>query len=580
MTGPTGLVNFFVLEASDYVEQLDSLLDGAGPAGPDADALTRAARALRGSATMARRGGISALAAAVERLGRALRERVLPWTPAMHGSLAAAVADLRQLVRSALNWTEGDEERAQARTAELLAFAPPSMRAAARTPAVPAGSGTMFVVSGASDVAAALSTATSRAGSPELLRDALGRVRAFRGIAALRDHPSMARALDAVEKVARAASAAGRQPTTAEVGVLAAGAQLLRRLAEDVRSGRTTDPRSSEAAAFEEALARLEGDRAVEDRIVPVASLFHDDPGPHVVRRADAPGTTSAERFTLESAAAAEHVRRLVADARGAGNAPHPEPRADDRELGAATATLVELARSFDHAPLAGTLERALAGPERGGAAAAIALATADAVATLFTVRGRSVEQITRRVSELGAARALGTIVAVGYADLGAAEGAAGVPVPAPTPVPTPVPPVPEPQPRPEPEPEPVPEPVPVPTPIPVPVPAAAATASPGERPTGRQLHALLASGIEGIERMQTPAGRVSPAGMGAVQSPARAEAGDADDLVPVDTLLYRGRAALGRALELRDEIRQQGGPPDTGKLDEIFDLLELAASA
>src|SRR5690606_8319475 len=120
--------------------------------------------------------------------------------------------------------TEADEVRAQARTAELLAFAPPSMRAAARTPAVPAGSGTMFVISGATDVASALTAASSRPGKPELLADALRRVRAFRGVAALRDHAAIAAALDPIEKVARAASAHEGAPTSSELAVLSTGA--------------------------------------------------------------------------------------------------------------------------------------------------------------------------------------------------------------------------------------------------------------------------------------------------------------------------------------------------------------------
>ena len=49
-------------------------------------------------------------------------------------------------------------------------------------------------------------------------------------------------------------------------------------------------------------------------------------------------------------------------------------------------------------------------------------------------------------------------------------------------------------------------------------------------------------------------------------------------DVVPVDTLVYRGRAALGRALELRDEIRRRQEPPSAEQLDELFDLLDLAA--
>lgn len=47
--------------------------------------------------------------------------------------------------------------------------------------------------------------------------------------------------------------------------------------------------------------------------------------------------------------------------------------------------------------------------------------------------------------------------------------------------------------------------------------------------------------------------------------------------LVPIDALLYRGRAAIERAIELRDEIRKQGGAASDDNMAELFDLLDLA---
>ena len=52
------------------------------------------------------------------------------------------------------------------------------------------------------------------------------------------------------------------------------------------------------------------------------------------------------------------------------------------------------------------------------------------------------------------------------------------------------------------------------------------------------------------------------------------------DDIVPIESLLYRGRAALDRALAVRDELqraRAAGVNPDEAALAELFDLLELA---
>jgi hypothetical protein len=57
-----------------------------------------------------------------------------------------------------------------------------------------------------------------------------------------------------------------------------------------------------------------------------------------------------------------------------------------------------------------------------------------------------------------------------------------------------------------------------------------------------------------------------------------RTPAGSEDaDIVPVQKLVYRGDAALERALEVRDALRDAGGAPDPAALDELYDLIALA---
>ncbi|MEO8624535.1 MAG: hypothetical protein ABI625_25865, partial [bacterium] len=46
---------------------------------------------------------------------------------------------------------------------------------------------------------------------------------------------------------------------------------------------------------------------------------------------------------------------------------------------------------------------------------------------------------------------------------------------------------------------------------------------------------------------------------------------------VAIEVLLYRGRGALQRCVEIRDEARSSGGPIEAAALDELFDLLDLA---
>jgi hypothetical protein len=48
---------------------------------------------------------------------------------------------------------------------------------------------------------------------------------------------------------------------------------------------------------------------------------------------------------------------------------------------------------------------------------------------------------------------------------------------------------------------------------------------------------------------------------------------------IAIDTLLYRGRAALDRALEVRDEIMQSGPQGLQERVEELLDLVALAAT-
>ncbi len=48
---------------------------------------------------------------------------------------------------------------------------------------------------------------------------------------------------------------------------------------------------------------------------------------------------------------------------------------------------------------------------------------------------------------------------------------------------------------------------------------------------------------------------------------------------VPIDTLLYHGRAALERAAEIRNEIVAEKKPASREQIEEILDLVVLAAT-
>jgi hypothetical protein len=87
---------------------------------------------------------------------------------------------------------------------------------------------------------------------------------------------------------------------------------------------------------------------------------------------------------------------------------------------------------------------------------------------------------------------------------------------------------------------------------------------APVRTPTGRQLHDLLEDGLVGIQALEErPFAAPLPL--------------PDDDVVPIEQLLYRGRGALRRATELRDEVRRSGAAPSADAVAELFDLLDLA---
>jgi len=82
--------------------------------------------------------------------------------------------------------------------------------------------------------------------------------------------------------------------------------------------------------------------------------------------------------------------------------------------------------------------------------------------------------------------------------------------------------------------------------------------------PSGDSLRAFLQDGISGLRRLEDQP--FSP--------PANVPD---EDTVPIEQLLYRGRAALERAVALRKEWAREGAPPSNEAMQELFDLLDLA---
>jgi chemotaxis protein histidine kinase CheA len=496
MTSPVGLLDFFILEASDSIDRLEAAVSGAATGAPEIDVLLRHARTLRGSSTMARQNGIAEVAGGIERIARALRDGELRWSQALHAALVAAVDDLKLLLRSVRNWSTADERRAQSRTAELTRLVPEAPR---RAPTPSSGGGSAFLVAETGDIADALEQVVRRPGEREALDAALRHVRTLRGVASVRDVPPLPEVVDAIERAAKPIElGALTTPTVKQLALLTAAAMLLRRISTELSGGRRPDPNSPEVRQFAAAAAALADEAPQADHIIPIAALFHGDSGPHLVSISPNPPTTPAERFRMEVVSQAEHLRRLVADAKQA-----RDPASRDRlgrELRVALRALEAGAISF--------AEERVARIARDAAASAAsleprALESLDHLAALLADPRLKSEDLTRQLGQIGQA--------------------------------------------------------------PQPVQGAAAP-SRGRTttPTGRELKEFLDRGIETLGRLQ--------------DKPLREPTPLPDEtIVPIQDLLYRGRAAVERARVIRDELRRRPGSPPQDVIDELYDLLDLA---
>jgi HPt (histidine-containing phosphotransfer) domain-containing protein len=125
---PSTLVTFFQQEAAEYLDRLDQVISAAGDAPPDLGAFLAHARALRGSAAMARLEGLAELAATVERVGAAIRDEVVHWDQRLQFAVRGALAELRALVERAPEWGEAELRRSRQQSVALGAVAAGYMR--------------------------------------------------------------------------------------------------------------------------------------------------------------------------------------------------------------------------------------------------------------------------------------------------------------------------------------------------------------------------------------------------------------------------------------------------------------------
>ena len=545
MTQPLAMSDFFALEAGEYLDRLDALLQPAAP--PAAEELVRLARALRGSALMASQQGIARAAMGFEAFARGVREGRRPWDAATKQIAIRSVDDLKIFVRKAASWTEADTAKAEVLASQLEQFGgrPSAHVRAAEAIGLDAGARAFVAREGA-----AIASALDRAGralranpiAHDPLQQVLKALQPLRGLAALNDLPPLPDLLEGIEQAIGAISRttgappAGVGDTIAELFQMAATS--IAHAAREVAERGRPDPESAEFRKFAGLLVQFIDS---EPDVVPIETVAT------IVRRGTPPGGgatggtggtgASARPSTLSRLELVSHGEHL----RQAADSLERAPSATQRELRAHT--------------LAGTF-RALS--SAGGGAVAERVAEFAQAAREAVTSGIAMSQPALFAAEVRKAGEILSTSEIGD-ETATAAALAGVTLavrrlrsqPPPTQV----------------------------TPPKPPARAAAPSLAPQEPPIGADHSPDLAGTWTRYEQMV--AGGVGPASLEALiaGAPGRGPGASRANGEPVDikTLLYKGASARQRAQELREAAKRASGDHLRAIIDVVCDLVVLA---
>lgn len=379
-----GMLDFFVLEAGEYLERLDALAQAPAGRFSSGDEFVRIVRAWRGGALMASQRAMARAAQGLEAAGRALRDGRLGWDERVRGEVIRAVDDCKTHLHRIRTPAPEDAARAEEIGASLERLAGHTV---AGTRAAGAGldaGGRAFVAREAAAIASALDHAAQGLSADPAAREALGGVMpamsALRGVAVLSDLAPLADLLAGVEGAVKEVLATSGAVGPAVPAVFDAAAKALARVAREVVDVGRPATDSAQAEAFATALL---GAFASAGQVLPIAALFYDDGGPHVVTEGRAPPPLSR----VEIVSQGEFLERAAEELMRAAS-----PVVRDLKLFGMAATL---------RPLAGA-----AGSPVSGAVGSVAEAGRGAIDR--GAAGRNVEAFAAAVAD--AARALRTV--------------------------------------------------------------------------------------------------------------------------------------------------------------------------
>jgi hypothetical protein len=311
MSVPSGRLQFFALEAGDYLERL-ALIVGR-PTPPDPDELVRLTRALRGASLMAGLSSFSHAAGALEQVAKAHRAGTWPWGPGQTELVAQAIEELKRLTRQAAEWSDADSKSAT-RLADELAGELDREGVESPVPARPATdelqpSVRVFVAKEGAMIAGTLEHAAQAlelGQAAETAEVVLQRMQPLRGLATLPSLTPLPEFLDAIELTMRTVRDGASPPGAPRA--LRQVAAAVTRIAREIADHASADPDAPETTAAALALLRVFGS---EDDVVEVRELFATgDPTP-IVRRGSPPVRDAGDPI-IELVSLADRLRQAA----------------------------------------------------------------------------------------------------------------------------------------------------------------------------------------------------------------------------------------------------------------------------
>jgi chemotaxis protein histidine kinase CheA len=291
------LSEYFAEEAGEYLDRLDALL--SRPEVPDPVEFFRLARGVRGSAQLAGVQGVARVAEGMEDAARALRDGTLPWSDDVQRRARETAGDLRVLVGSSGRWGAEEDRRAREAVARWEGTG------AARRQGGAPGGGQIFdflrreMAGVVGEMDRALAELRETPTGREPLRAVLRRMRPVRGVAGMDDLSPVLELLEGIEDAAHEVLSRTTAVAPREMELLSAGRDALAAAGVALERGQGVGE-TPELQRFRHVRDGMEPQAEGEEDVVPVASLFHDDAGPHVVSSPMAPAPTASATLVAE----------------------------------------------------------------------------------------------------------------------------------------------------------------------------------------------------------------------------------------------------------------------------------------